>query len=916
MMTDTSLRLAPRLGATILHILLFTVLTTAAVARPHPDLRDDFPDRIDGIHVLDGSYVMDVGTLRVNITNHGLIGSQFTDYQPFSSAPSAQWPGGSGDEYLYGAGLWIGARVAGEPSVTTGQPQRELRPAEDIAATIYEAQRGRVLRPTYSDRITGRRLPEVHHDDDGDGAWDEDGLNGVDDDGDGSIDEDFGQLGDQMMVATMHDNTPLVLEIYPDHEPLGLTVVQRSTAWADPDFDDFVGLDFEIHNNSHHVIEDLYLGFYADCDIQRREEAHTDPDDLAGFYDGVARGPDGRYHRIQVAWMRDGAAEDPLPGVIGVMLLDHTTDFSGWRAPPGLGVTGFQSFTMNESYLQGGEPLSDADRYHALSQARFDRDTHANEGEDYKILISTGPFKYLRSGGVLRYRIALVMGDGLDGMLRNALQASIAQRGAWFDADQNYFTGLRGRETKVCFGDLPPLYGVRPLGTYYADHADERCTGPGPFMTETIEHDDKVFTDTDGRRCIYVNADNCEACFQSRGEECEPPDLPAGASPQVASETVAKSGFGGREHRAAWLLTGALPPLPPAMRVVPRDGRVEIYWDDRSEYDLDPMARVYDFESYRVWRVTDWTRPAGVDERQIPPASMWDLIVERDLVNTIPAGIGPAAHETQLGRNTGLTDIRYRPICLDDPFFAGVKAVMKTVVAADPAGDLVRLPSLRRFDGRPRPGYEELLPWEEHMAVLDTFFATTSRPADTANGVVGKHGTRYYRYVDRDLHNNFATYYAVTAMDHALVLSHRQWVPAGYGVEAAPGQNFVLTRPRQAAQTATERASGANIFVYPNPVTREALAEFDLQETTWSNPTGAQIVWANLPAARNTIRIYTASGDLVQTLKHDGTLGDGCASWNLVSRNRQEISSGIYLYVVQSEDSRFEDFAGRFVVVW
>ena len=109
---------------------------------------------------------MNVGSLRVNITNHGLIGSHFSDFQSYSSAPSAQWPGGSGDEYLYGAGLWVGARVAGEPSVTTGQPQRELRPEEDIAATVYEAQRGRVLRPTTSEQVTGRRLPDPRCDDD------------------------------------------------------------------------------------------------------------------------------------------------------------------------------------------------------------------------------------------------------------------------------------------------------------------------------------------------------------------------------------------------------------------------------------------------------------------------------------------------------------------------------------------------------------------------------------------------------------------------------------------------------------------------------------------------------------------------------------------------------------------------------
>ena len=57
------------------------------------------------------------------------------------------------------------------------------------------------------------------------------------------------------------------------------------------------------------------------------------------------------------------------------------------------------------------------------------------------------------------------------------------------------------------------------------------------------------------------------------------------------------------------------------------------------------------------------------------------------------------------------------------------------------------------------------------------------------------------------------------------------------------------------------------------------------------------------------------NGDLVETLEHDGTGGVGDVSWNLVSRNGQEIVSGIYLYVVKSEDPRFEDFTGKFVVI-
>ncbi len=122
--------------------------------------------------------------------------------------------------------------------------------------------------------------------------------------------------------------------------------------------------------------------------------------------------------------------------------------------------------------------------------------------------------------------------------------------------------------------------------------------------------------------------------------------------------------------------------------------------------------------------------------------------------------------------------------------------------------------------------------------------------------------------------------------------------------------------PAPVAQTVAERErTGVNIYVYPNPATREALEEFQRQPPSPGNPTGERIMFNNLPAAHNTIRIFTASGDLVDTIYHDGTNQGGAVSWNLISRNGQEVVSGIYLYSVDSGDSRFAPFRGRFVVV-
>ena len=163
---------------------------SAGLSLAEPATHDPRDDQIrpDGIHILDGSYVLDVGELHVNITNHGLIGSQYSSDVPYNQAPSAQWPGGSGDEYLWGAGLWVGGRVGGEISVSTGQYEREFRPDSRLVDTIYEARAGTILRPIPYDHPTGHRLPNGLADDDFDNKYDEDYLNGRDDDGDGEID--------------------------------------------------------------------------------------------------------------------------------------------------------------------------------------------------------------------------------------------------------------------------------------------------------------------------------------------------------------------------------------------------------------------------------------------------------------------------------------------------------------------------------------------------------------------------------------------------------------------------------------------------------------------------------------------------------------------------------------------------------
>ena len=100
-----------------------------------------------------------------------------------------------------------------------------------------------------------------------------------------------------------------------------------------------------------------------------------------------------------------------------------------------------------------------------------------------------------------------------------------------------------------------------------------------------------------------------------------------------------------------------------------------------------------------------------------------------------------------------------------------------------------------------------------------------------------------------------------------------------------------------------------NVKVVPNPY----IAYSDMNETDYLR----QIRFTHLPPQCK-IKIYTVSGEFVFELKHDINDADtkpydGNEFWDLRTINNQEVSPGLYLFVVTS-DGR-EPFTGKFAIV-
>ncbi|RQW02848.1 MAG: hypothetical protein EH225_07970 [Calditrichaeota bacterium] len=62
-----------------------------------------------------------------------------------------------------------------------------------------------------------------------------------------------------------------------------------------------------------------------------------------------------------------------------------------------------------------------------------------------------------------------------------------------------------------------------------------------------------------------------------------------------------------------------------------------------------------------------------------------------------------------------------------------------------------------------------------------------------------------------------------------------------------------------------------------------------------------------------TIRIYTLRGYLVDTIIHDTGMDDGSESWNILSKDGQEIAYGVYIYHVDA--GSVGEKIGKFAII-
>lgn len=776
-------------------------------------------------------FVHNVGNLWVNVTNLGVIGNPWKN---LSTDPSAQFPPGSGIEYLYGAGIWVGARVGDDPDprVSTALYQTEFRPSTLPLDTIYESYEGFPSATRFTNDDGDR-------DQLGRPLVDEEVHDGRDNDGDGEIDEDFGAISQQMFTCVYRDDTGEALNTYAEHVPMGLEVVQKSFAWGVPGSDNFVGLEFNIKNDGRNDLHDVYLGFFCDADAGPESESNYWTDDRAGLVEvdtviGSSYDVCAERLRLMIGQTHDADGDGGrTEGWFGLLFLGHTTDPIGEKAPPTVGFRSFRFVSGGAAYEQCGDPSNDFQRYDLLRSQMIGcrpGQTSARQDADYRIFFGTGPFRELKTGEELTLQVAFVIGTGEEGMIDNAVAAQRIYNGAYENLDNDPSTGIIGRETcltaapgeiwvfdPVSHCGLPDTLRENPLYRPVAITAPD-CNGPNKVQ--------------------YVDFD-CDPCTGVDGKETAVRWMGASTPPCPQVEVHYPSGEPYPCHTLKIDEDTGEASLEnirgPAVQLLAQDKAIIVRWNNASEIVPDPFTKRMDFAGYRIWKAEQWDRPVGTTG---PAPELWSMLAEYRL----PKYVEP---------NTGQLDLN---------------------IAKNPNA--------------------------QHMTPCDTVIAK--------NKEFYLYPVGYYQHRDEYVLNGFLYFYSVTAFDMNMLPDKD---PITGERERLSLECRHVASEEQAVMPRTEPVKGIDqVWVVPNPY--YGSAEWDLVPNP-RDPTGARIYFMNLPVGPWKIRIYTLAGDLVRVLENDGPHDVGQTKWDLVSRNGQDIVSGIYLFTVES---RYGTQVGKFVI--
>jgi hypothetical protein len=322
---------------------------------------------------------------------------------------------------------------------------------------------------------------------------------------------------------------------------------------------------------------------------------------------------------------------------------------------------------------------------------------------------------------------------------------------------------------------------------------------------------------------------------------------------------------------------GYTPPSRPNVVAIPDRNKVTLYWDNIAELSKDVVTGYADFEGYKIYKSTDGGNTWGTPDKKIydnngifvgwQPLAQFDLSAYEDSIHCIYendicddgqnrghaiAGPDPRAPWFSLGSNTGLEEI-------------------STFITIDGKDYYYFFEDTNVVDGM-----EYTYAVTAYDMGVEADYTIVWK--DTTGGVVPD------------------TIWSTANPEH---WSH----PDGYAsIENSRGTtvldpNFVTVIPGAPPQEDLSK-----IKVVPNPY--KVRSRFNEDQYT------KLLRFTNLPA-KCKITIYTVTGEKVAVIDHESETS-GNVFWDLRTINNQEVSPGLYIYVVESGG---KEHIGKFAVV-
>ncbi|MFH1700097.1 MAG: hypothetical protein ABIE07_05870 [Candidatus Zixiibacteriota bacterium] len=636
------------------------------------------------------------------------------------------------------------------------------------------------------------------------------------------------------------------------HVPLGLEVTQRSYAWSYDYAEDFIILDYSIRNINRFPLKDLYLGIYVDADVYHASHQGGFEDDICGYLHSIPSfNPPGFEDTVRIAWNADNDGDPNLQA-------GNIFDFTSSTSATGTSVLRTPNPDLQLSFnwwIAHPDPALDwGPRLIGSEESPF-RDFGTGMGRP--------------SGDLNKYHI--MSNDEFDyDQLESAVNHSSE---GWLGPPQNSADFADGFDNRYLFSFGP--FDIQPGDTLpitLAYVAGEDFHVRDKDFSETWDpHNPYVYMERLDMSDIGRNAMWANWVFDNPGFDTDG-DGDSGSVRWVIDSLTMDStayfyaGDGIADFR------GAAPPPPPPLNITSEYGKLRIRWNgELSETNIDVFSGLRDFEGYRVYfgednRQDDYILVTSYDLENYNMYT-WDARLQMWNQSDIPLSMDSI---------TTLFEPGFDPnqyLSPDDSYLE------------DGNYFYFRAQDWNQSSLSNPQGIRKIYPDADPNDLSDT----------TENG---HHRFYEYEYILDNLQASVPYYVSVTAFDFG---SRKAALSV---LESAPNLSAVQAYALPSVELV--EAEALNVKVFPNPYRIDggyAADGYENRDRTRSAERTRAINFTNLPKIC-TIRIFTLAGDLIKLINHfepDGGPKAQRDTWNVVSRNTQAITTGIYIYTVSSE---------------